>query len=195
MPADPHQQYYYTPGNQIALPPPETAPPTPPSFAISGGQAVQPLPYPISGIDMEKLKAMNSGPTIIYLQAPVAQPVVQPKKRDWTYGLFTCCGNPGIFCCAYFCPWHVVGWNMGTINGQTGCCRGFSDCCTTWCIMACCPCLTSCVTGGTRTRARGHMNIQGDSCKDICIHLCCHACALTQEYREIHEQPQPQTMA
>jgi len=181
----------------MEMPAAETAPPTPPSFALSGGQQVQPLPFQIAGFDPEKLKSMNNQPTIIYLQAPVAQPVQKPKLRDWTFGLFTCCGSPGIFCCAYFCPCYVVGWNMGTLNGEVGCCRGCSDCFTTSLIMGCCPCFASCVTGGTRTRARYNLNIQGDSCKDICVHMCCQACALTQEYREIHERtdPQQQTMA
>ncbi|KAJ3019998.1 hypothetical protein HKX48_001455 [Thoreauomyces humboldtii] len=108
----------------------------------------------------------------------VVTQVVQRPPKDWTYGLFSCCGDIGTCCFAMCFPACAYGKNKQALNKSDGCC---GDCC----IYACVGPFAPCIAAGGRASIRSKYNISGGGCSDLCAHCCCYSCALTQEKREI----------
>ncbi|KAH6582305.1 hypothetical protein BASA60_002068 [Batrachochytrium salamandrivorans] len=118
-----------------------------------------------------------------YPQQPGMQPyyAAQPKKAEFTHGLFDCCSDMGTCCVSCFCPCITYGQNQQRSEGKDGCCFDAFLYCLAGSVglYACCGCYG-------RSRVRVSTNIVNESSVSDCLtHLCCASCALTQEKREL----------
>ncbi|KAH9478037.1 Cell number regulator 7 [Psilocybe cubensis] len=118
-------------------------------------------------------------------------PVSSDGTRDWSHGLFDCCGDAGTCIVACCCPCITYGQvkrryehlhTKGYPDPERG---GF---CTSDCMIH--GCISMFGFGWimqmmNRSSIRGRYNIGGGGVGDCCSAFCCTPCELTQESREI----------
>jgi len=112
-------------------------------------------------------------------------------RRDWSFGLFDCTSDCGLFCCAVWCPCVVYSktkqrlqylQNRGTPLPGGGE-RYNADCCIHGALL---PVGYAWVLQiGNRADIRARYGIRGGTFGDCFTSWFCRCCSLTQERREI----------
>jgi len=138
-----------------------------------------------------------------YTVQPGATAVMDPKNakgltrdvsgnREWSFGLFGCCGEPGTCLLSWFCPcmtYAQVKSRLTSLNTEgrphpTGGEMINSDCMVHGC-------LTGCLGAGwvlqigQRGETRQRYRINGGGVGDCLSAACCAPCELTQQSQEI----------
>ncbi|XP_039605844.1 cornifelin homolog [Polypterus senegalus] len=115
---------------------------------------------------------------VVTFQPGTALAVVNQKPNKWNSGLFDCCEDMGICCCAFWCyPCFMC----KTVSEYGEC--------------LCLPLLDYSgihpISLAMRSSMRERFYIQGSICGDCCVVVCCNSCSWCQMARELKHQKRP----
>ncbi|XP_020587121.1 protein PLANT CADMIUM RESISTANCE 2-like [Phalaenopsis equestris] len=120
---------------------------------------------------------------------PMNYPLVLPAQilspTPWSTGLFDCFNDIGNCCLTFFCPCITFGRIAEIVD------RGSTSCGVSGGLYALLLCTTGCqwiYSCFYRSKMRSLFFLEEGPCVDCLVHCCCETCALSQEYRELHNR-------
>lgn len=134
---------------------------------------------PVVAANSDQIRAYHPQTTNIILTQPINQRRGQlAGTRAWSTGVFGCCEDLGICCCAWWCyPCFLC--QLASQSGEFFC--------GPWCWRYSHP---NPFISAMRSKMRGQYGITGSVCDDLLCVCCCEPCVACQMNRELKHASQ-----